>query len=126
MRPVPLTHLDLVCQCRALGVSVRNLAAIPAGTHATVTWKKAGTGKQHPQRCRTADPQQYCYKVVLWTDAVGDKGDREEVVDYTETSARVVEIIGLTSGAQYAVLVRFYSAECDNWAKAQRVIWPQP
>ncbi len=92
---------------------VRNLDITPAGTHVTVTWKKVGTGKQHPQRCRTADPQQYRYKVVLWTGAVGDKSDREEVVDHTETGARVVDLTALTAGTQYAALVQSYSTECD-------------
>ncbi len=105
---------------------VRNLAVTPAGTSATVTWKKVGTGEKHSRRCRTADPPQYRYKVVLWTGAVGDRTDREEVVEHTRTKARVAEITGLTSGTQYAALVQAYSAECDNWAKPQRVIWTQP
>ncbi len=94
---------------------VRKLAVTPAGTHATVTWGKPRADK--PRRCLTADPPQYRYQVI--NKATG------EAVEHI-TGARVADITGLTAGTRYAVRVRSYSTECDNWSNPQRVIWTQP
>ncbi len=94
---------------------VRKLAVTPAGTHATVTWGKPRADK--PRRCLTADPPQYRYTVI--NKATG------EAVEHI-TGARVADITGLTAGTRYAVRVRSYSTECDNWSNPQRVIWTQP
>ncbi len=101
---------------------VRNLAieGDDDGT-ATVTWSK-------PRRvdARCTPSEQYRYKVVLWTGAVGDRIDREEVVEHTTIRARTVELTGLTSGTAYGVLVWAYSDECENWSPFRRAIWTQP
>ncbi len=88
---------------------------------ATVTWSKP---RRAAARCTPSE--QYRYKVVLWTGAVGDRIDREEVVEHTMIRARTVELTGLTSGTAYGVLVWAYSDECENWSPFRRAIWTQP
>ncbi len=102
---------------------VRNLRVTPSGTSATVVWKPRN--RSFDGTCAWADPPQYRYKVVLWTGAVGDRIDREEVIDHTTTSAQTVEVTDLTAGTEYAVLVWAYSDECADWSKFRRTIWTQ-